>query len=135
MDPASAAAPSRPHEQHGLAALVAGGILAVWAAALVTALHAIGTRPDRSGELLAVFPPALGAGVDLVRVARADGVLLGGTWLPSVWQVHGESRDFSAALRSQGAMLVLPPVAPAVFAVDGCFGGNAIGRARADLSG
>jgi hypothetical protein len=108
--------------RHLLAAWLVLGLLAGWAAAMAAAVHAIGTRPDRSGALLAVFPPFLDEFQILARVSRAEGSLVAGTWLPNVWHVHGEARNFAAALRGQGASLVLPPLPVALPGIGGCFG-------------
>lgn len=108
--------------QHGLAAGLALGLLAIWALAVAAALHAVGTRPDRTGALLAVFPPAANESGILASVSRAQGSLVGATWLPNVWHVYGEAPGFAGALHEQGASLVLPPLPAAVFGNGACFG-------------
>ena len=105
--------------------LLAVGLVLGLAGACVTALatvHTICTRPDRSGALLAVFPRALDETQILARVSRAEGSLVGGTWFANVWHVYGQSQEFAAALRVQGASLVLPPLPFSVLGVGGCFG-------------
>lgn len=109
----------RPHLLAGCLAL---GLFAGWAAALAITVHAIGTRPDRSGALLAVFPTSLDEFQILARVSRAEGVLVAGTWLPNVWHVYGDDRNFAAALRGEGASLVLPPLPFTLLGAGGCFG-------------
>ena len=98
------------------------GLVGAWVLALAITVHTIGTRPDRSGALLAVFPRALDETQILARVSRAEGSLVSGTWFANVWHVYGQSREFAAALRVQGASLVLPPLPFSVLGVGGCFG-------------
>ncbi len=107
---------------HGLAAGLALGILVLWAAATADTLYTLGTRADRSGALLAVFPPATSEAAVLARVSRAQGVLVGSTWFGNVWHVYGEAPDFAGALREQGASLVLPPLPVALLGNSACFG-------------
>ena len=108
--------------QHLLAAGLVLALVGAWIAALAITVHEIGTRPDRSGALLAVFPRSLDETQILARVSRAEGSLVGGTWLANVWHVYGQSQEFAAALHAQGASLVLPPLPFDVFGVGGCFG-------------
>ena len=108
--------------QHLLAVGLVLGLVGAWVTALAITVHTIGTRPDRSGALLAVFPRALDETQILARVSRAEGSLVSGTWLANVWHVYGQSQEFAAALRVQGASLVLPPLPFSVLGVGGCFG-------------
>ena len=107
---------------HLLALGLVLGLVAAWICALAVTVQAIGTRPDRTGALLAVFPRSLDETQILARVSRAEGSLVGSTWLANVWHVYGDSQNFAAALHGQGATLVLPPLPFAVFGVGGCFG-------------
>jgi hypothetical protein len=105
-----------------MAAGLALALLAIWAVTVAITLLAIGTRPERSGALLAVFPLAVGEAAILASVSRAEGSLVGPTWLPNVWHVYGEAPRFAGALRDQGASLVLPPLPAAIFRNGACFG-------------
>ena len=67
--------------QHLLAVGLVLGLAGAWVTALAITVHTSGTRPDRSGALLAVFPRALDETQILARVSRAEGSLVSGTRL------------------------------------------------------
>ena len=113
----------RPAARRHLLALTFGlGVLGAWTVGLLVALHTAGTRADRSGPLLAVFLDRPGETAVLARVARAGGSLLGASWFPGVWHVHGDRPSFAAALLAEGADLALPPLPLPVLGAAGCFG-------------
>ncbi|MEK0084403.1 hypothetical protein [Benzoatithermus flavus] len=105
---------------HLLAFLLGALVVIAWMVGLAVTLAIAGAKEERSGTLLAVFPRGLGETEVLARVAHADGVVMRGTWLANVWQVHGEGERFAGALRAQGAMLVLPPLPYDSFGAGGC---------------
>lgn len=117
LGPDQSAAALRPHR---LAAALALGVSLLAAATLGMSLVIAGTRAQANGELVAVFPFGTGSSDALVRVARADGIVIRGTWLGNAWHVQGQGDGFAASLREQGAVLVLPPLAAAAFAMGGC---------------
>lgn len=96
------------------------GIVLAWATILLVVLATAGTDESRSGTLLAVFPRGTAEREVLAKVAMADGVVVRGTWLGPVWQVHGEAEGFAGSLRAQGALWVLPPLPYDLFGMGGC---------------
>ena len=96
----------RPDRVHlGALAVLAGAVL-VWGLLIVGTLA---RAADDAGTLVAVFPPGTDASEVLLRVARADGVVVRGTWLPNVWHVNRERAGFAGDLkRAAGALVVLP---------------------------
>jgi hypothetical protein len=87
---------------------------------LAATLAIAGAGEQRSGALLAVFPRGIAEAEVLARVARADGVVMRGTWLANVWHVYGEGQRFAGELRAAGAVLVLPTLPYDSFGVGGC---------------
>lgn len=123
----------RRRTPHALAVGLCALAVASWALALVATLQVAGTRDERSGAVLAVFPQGASEAEVLARVARADGVVMRGTWLANVWQVHGEQAGFARSLRAQGAVLVLPTLPYAAFTVGGCGFSAAANPGRAPI--
>ena len=110
----------RSAELHFLAASLLGGIVIVWALALLLTLGTAGAADERSGTLLAVFPRGIAERDVLARVAAADGTVVRGSWFANVWHVHGQDRRFARSLREQGAVWVVPALPYAVFGSGGC---------------
>jgi hypothetical protein len=108
--------------RHLLAAAIGVGVAAAWAVSLAATAEVVGSRRDRSGPVIAVFPRAMGPGEVLARVARADGTLVAETWLANAWHVRGEAPGFAGALRDAGATLVLPPLPYGLLGLPGCGG-------------
>ena len=97
------------------------GLAGAWVTALAITVHTIGTRPIAQAPCWR-SSRALDEAQILARVSCAEGSLVGGTWIANVWHVYGQSQEFAAALRVQGASLVLPPLPFSVLGVGGCFG-------------
>ena len=112
---------------HLLAGLIAAAVVAAALLALGGTLLVAGGRDHPGGALVAVFPPRTPEAQAFARVARAGGVVMNATWLAGTWQVYGEDPGFAAALRAQGALLVLPPPSIETFSIGAC-GGTAIAR-------
>ena len=100
----------------GLLALITAG----WLMTMLLTVRTAGQVDERNGALLAIFPRGINEVEVLTRVARADGMVMRGTWFGNVWHVYGGQADFAADLRAQGAVLVLPPVAGEALSLGGC---------------
>ena len=105
---------------HPLALGLLALVTAAWLLAMLLTVEAAGQVDERNGALLAVFPRGISEVEVLTRVARADGVVMRGTWFGNVWQVYGGQADFAADLRAEGAVLVLPPVGAEALSLGGC---------------
>ena len=115
-----AAVPPRRDRVHLLASAILGGAVLVWAALFLGTLIRAEAAPDRAGTLVAVFPRGVGEDEVLTRVARADGVVVRGTWFGNVWHVNRERPGFAADLRAAGAVFVVPMLPVDLFGMGGC---------------
>ncbi|MEO1016974.1 MAG: hypothetical protein AAFY56_04695 [Pseudomonadota bacterium] len=75
---------------------------------IVILTFSAGRVPDRSGKLLAVFPPSTPAATIFEAVTRTDGKVMAQTMVPGVIEVFSDSDGFSGRLLRHGAKLVLP---------------------------
>jgi hypothetical protein len=112
----------RRDRDHGRAMGLAAGILAAWLVAMVATLLIPGRKRDRSGALLAVFPPTMADVAALCSVLRAHGTVVAAGPLPGSWHFHGGDPGFAGRLRDQRACLVLPPLPATLFGNAACFG-------------
>ncbi|HET6467046.1 MAG TPA: hypothetical protein VFG43_01585, partial [Geminicoccaceae bacterium] len=105
---------------HGEPALLLGAVLIVWLLAMTAVLRVAEVPGERTGDLLAVFPPGVDGSRVLAAVAASEGVVMRGTWFGNVWEVRSDAAGFAGRLRQRGALLVLPPLPLTAFTLGGC---------------
>lgn len=96
-----------------------------------TALLALAAAdPERSGRLIALYPPGWSAERVLAASVRADATLRAQGWWPGLVELDG-SAGLAGRLRAQGAVLVLAPLPIDLGALPGCTGVMRLDPARA----
>ncbi|BBK45387.1 hypothetical protein STVA_54070 [Allostella vacuolata] len=110
---------SRPHR---LALGLAGGVLALWAAAAALLLALAALPPDRSGTVAVLFPPTADPMHALAAIAAADGRLVRATFLPNLVVADSDAPGFVGRLRTAGAIAAYPPLDIGFAMIGGCTG-------------
>ena len=94
-------------------------------AALLVTLALLGhaaRAPQRTGPLLALFPPGWSAEARLVAVTQADGLMRGEGRLPGLVEVVSDQPGLAARLRAAGALFVLVPLPADALTLGACSG-------------
>ena len=105
------------------------GLIAI--PALITLLLGVGlialnfylfALPDeRSGALVAVFPPGIDPQTMYNAVIGADGRLVNSTWLSNAWVVYSDQPGFTGRLKAAGAWATYAPEMVQPLTLGGCY--------------
>lgn len=87
--------------------------LAAWlsVACTVLVMGGLQARPQDGQDVAAIFPPWIGSGQAIERIALAGGTLVRMGIADTILVAHSDGGDFPQKLHDQGAWLVIDPVA------------------------
>lgn len=88
---------------------------------MILTLRSAALPDERSGTVVAVFPPDTEADDIFAAVLNADGRLVNATWFDSAWLVHSDQTGFVGRLREQGAWAAFRPALFQPLTLGGCF--------------
>ena len=111
--------PGLGRRHHLLAALIFGGIVAVWGTGMAVVVNASSAADADAGTVVSVFSPT-DERAAIAAIRAAGGRLLAnpatGTWI-----VHSDETGFAQRLRREGALGVFGKLPLALPGASGCF--------------
>ena len=107
---------------HGVALALAASVTVVCLAVAGALLHWGALPAERSGQVVALFPPGTDRMTAFAAIAAADGLLVRGTWLSNVVVADGGAPGFVGRLQAAGAWAAYPPFDLGPAMIGGCAG-------------
>lgn len=111
--------PGLGRHPHLLAALIFGGIVAIWGGGMAVVLNASSVADADAGTVVSVFSPA-DERAAIMAIRAAGGRLLANP-ATGTWVVHSDETGFAQRLRREGALGVFGKLPLALPGASGCF--------------